>query len=88
MADMHCNRVVRPYGILVPDTLVYLINGKNSALIFHQQKQDIVFDGGHLHRFPIHGHLFGIVIDNQATCLVYCLALRIQAPQRSISAEI
>ena len=84
--DSHC--IVRADGLLVPDVLINLSNGEHPAQVLHQKQQDIILDGRHLHWLPVHCHLLRIVVEHQSAHLVDGLALRVQAPQGSVPAQI
>lgn len=58
MPDVYRYRIVRSYGLRIPDLLVNFTDGKHLSLVFHQKKKDIVFDRRQLYRIAIHSDLF------------------------------
>ena len=70
MADMDRHRIVRADGFLIPDLLVNLIDGEYLACVLHQQKQDIVLDGGQLDGLPVHRHFLIVIVDLEAAALI------------------
>ena len=62
MTDVDGYRVIRGQSIFIPDALVDLCGGKNTSGIFHEKKQDIIFDGRHPYRFSIYQHLFFVIV--------------------------
>ena len=56
MTDMYCHRIVRSYGILIPDIFIDLVDGKNLALILHQKQQNVIFDRCQFYILTIYGN--------------------------------
>ena len=88
MADVYRHSVVRSDGIFVPNTLIDLVNGEDTALVFNQKQQNTVLNGSQLHRLPVHSHLPGVIVDHKSPHLVQGLALRVQTAKGSVPAQI
>ena len=85
---MYRNRIVGADGIFIPYILIDLVDGKDSALVLDKQQQDVVLNGGQLHRFPVHGNLFGLIVDDQSSRLIDLGILLSHTAQQGVAAQI
>ena len=70
MADVNCYCIVRADGLLIPDLLIDLIDGKYLSRILYKQKKDIVLDGGQLNGVSVYGYFLIVIIDLKAAAFV------------------
>lgn len=59
---MDGNGVVCSQGVFIPDALIDLSGGKNASLVFHEEKENVVFNRCQAYRFAVYQDLFFVVV--------------------------
>ena len=89
MPDVYGNGIIRRDGFFIPNLFIDLIDGKYTALILNQQKQDIVLNGCELDWLPVYKHFFFLIIYSQSSGCVNMLTFAGNGcPKLSISAKL
>jgi len=84
---MHCHNAAGTTGIFIPDAFVDLSRGKNSAGVFHQQFQNVIFAGSQADGFSVYSDDLCFIIQNDAADgQLRCFLCH--AAQRGVAAQL